>query len=164
MYKVLVTGGCGFIGSNFILRLRKKKDWDILNIDKLTYSGNLDNLDSIKSNYTFLQGDICDNQLIKKSIDDFQPNYIVNFAAESHVDRSIDSYSDFINTNILGTINLLDCSLKYFNSNSDTRSIITAIKKLYSKKFQSSLKKTKNIYQKKNTCFKINNIILNYLK
>ena len=60
MYKVLVTGGCGFIGSNFILRLRKKKDWDILNIDKLTYSGNLDNLDSIKSNYTFLQGDICD--------------------------------------------------------------------------------------------------------
>jgi len=119
MYKVLVTGGCGFIGSNFILRLRKKKDWDILNIDKLTYSGNLDNLDSINSNYTFLQGDICDNQLIKKSIDDFQPNYIVNFAAESHVDRSIDSYSDFINTNILGTINLLDCSLKYFNSSLD---------------------------------------------
>ena len=119
MYKVLVTGGCGFIGSNFILRLYEKVDCDILNIDKLTYSGNYNNLDSIKSNYTFVKGDICDKDLIKKSINNFQPNYIINFAAESHVDRSIDSYSDFINTNILGTINLLDSSLKYFNSSSD---------------------------------------------
>ena len=114
MYKVLVTGGCGFIGSNFILRLHEKVNCKILNIDKLTYSGNLDNLHSIKSNYSFVKADICDNELIKKSIKDFRPNYIINFAAESHVDRSIDSYSDFINTNILGTINLLECSLQYF--------------------------------------------------
>ena len=114
MYKVLVTGGCGFIGSNFILRLHEKVDCDILNLDKLTYSGNHNNLDSIKSNYSFVKGDICDKDLVKKSINDFQPNYIINFAAESHVDRSIDSYSDFINTNVLGTINLLDCSLHYF--------------------------------------------------
>jgi dTDP-glucose 4,6-dehydratase len=117
LYRILVTGGAGFIGSNFIFRSLDKLDCKILNIDKLTYSGNLDNLSEIESNHTFLQADISNKEIIKKSINDFKPNIIINFAAESHVDRSIDSYSDFVNTNILGTINLLNISLDYWNNN-----------------------------------------------
>ena len=115
MYRILVTGGAGFIGSNFIIRSLNKLNCEILNIDKLTYSGNLSNLNDITSHYTFLKADISDKNLIKKSINDFNPNVVINFAAESHVDRSIDSYSEFINTNILGTINLLDLSLDFYN-------------------------------------------------
>ena len=119
MVKILVTGGCGFIGSNFILRAQKKLDCEILNIDKLTYSGNIDNLSSIESNYTFIESDISDKNTIRASIDKCKPNYLINFAAESHVDRSIDSHSEFINTNILGTINLLDASLEYYKKDED---------------------------------------------
>ena len=117
MYRILVTGGAGFIGSNFIFRSLDKLDCDILNIDKLTYSGNLDNLLGIKSNYIFLQADIANKEIIKKSINEFRPDIIINFAAESHVDRSIDNHSEFINTNILGTINLLEISLDYYKKN-----------------------------------------------
>ena len=119
MYRILVTGGAGFIGSNFIIRSLNKLNCEILNIDKLTYSGNLSNLNDITSHYTFLKADISDKNLIKKSINDFNPNVVINFAAESHVDRSIDSYSEFINTNILGTINLLDLSLDFYNKTKD---------------------------------------------
>jgi len=116
---ILVTGGAGFIGSNFILRSLSSLNCKVLNIDKLTYSGNLENLNKIKNhdNYEFIQGDISDCNLFNKAMNDFQPNILINFAAESHVDRSIDSASDFINTNILGTINLLDCCLDYYKAN-----------------------------------------------
>ena len=116
---ILVTGGAGFIGSNFIIRSLNSLDCNILNIDKLTYSGNLANLTLFEShpNYKFIKSDIGNHDLLNKIITDFRPNIIINFAAESHVDRSIDSASDFINTNILGTINLLDCCLDYWRNN-----------------------------------------------
>ena len=116
--KILVTGGSGFIGSNFIHYLINNTDYKrIINLDKLTYAGNNDNLINIQQNirYKFIKGDICDRQCIKKIFQDYSPNKIVHFAAESHVDRSIDGPKDFINTNIVGTSILLEESLSYYN-------------------------------------------------
>ena len=112
--KILVTGGAGFIGSNFILN--HINNHEILNYDKLTYAGNLDNLIAISNdaNYSFIQGDIKDNNKITEILNTFQPEAIINFAAESHVDRSIDTPKFFIETNILGTFELLNSSLKYY--------------------------------------------------
>jgi len=114
----LVTGGAGFIGGNFILQQILKKNRTIINLDKLTYAGNLDTLSSIENhaNYTFVQGDITDNTLVADLINKHKPNAIVNFAAESHVDRSIDAPDDFIQTNIMGTFNLLKHALNYYKS------------------------------------------------
>ena len=117
MKHILVTGGAGFIGSNFIIRILGKLNCKVMNIDKLTYSGNLDNLSGVKENYDFLELDIVDKDRVKEAIMKFEPDVIINFAAESHVDRSIDNCSDFINTNILGTINLLEASLTYYQEN-----------------------------------------------
>lgn len=120
--KLLVTGGAGFIGSNFILNYITKHT--ILNYDKLTYAGNLDNVSSVKNhnNYSFIKGDIQDSKLFKEVLFEFKPNAIINFAAESHVDRSIDSPENFIETNICGTFNLLKTSLGYFNTLKDKQS------------------------------------------
>ena len=114
--KILVTGGAGFIGSNFILKYIKEHI--ILNYDKLTYAGNLNNLISIQNhkNYSFLNGDIKDKVLVNKALLDFKPEAIINFAAESHVDRSIDNPQDFIETNILGTFILLNSTLNYYRT------------------------------------------------
>lgn len=111
---ILVTGGAGFIGSNFIhYILGKYSDVNVVNLDLLTYAGNLENLKSIedKSNYKFIKGDIADVQLVNK----IAPNvdYIVNFAAESHVDRSIDDPTVFVKTNVMGTQVLLDAAKKH---------------------------------------------------
>ena len=116
--KIFVTGGAGFIGSNFILAQIIDYQNSILNYDKLTYAANLDNLNKCSSSplYSFKNGDICNQKQLSKSINEFNPDCIVNFAAESHVDRSIDGPKEFINTNILGTYNLLDESLKYWQS------------------------------------------------
>jgi len=113
--KILVTGGCGFIGSNFVHQQINNTDNTILNFDKLTYAGNPDNLASIAQNprYSFVQGDICDTGLVANTISEFQPDAIVHFAAESHVDRSIDGPMDFVNTNILGTATLLNVAREY---------------------------------------------------
>lgn len=111
--KILVTGGAGFIGANFILYWIKKYPQDkITNLDKLTYAGNLDNLISIKDspNYNFIQGDICDPQVVNRSMEGV--DIVVHFAAESHVDRSIKKPSDFVVTNVIGTQVLLDASLE----------------------------------------------------
>ena len=116
--KILVTGGSGFIGSNFIHYLINNTDYQrIINLDKLTYAGNNENLSNIQQNirYKFIKGNICDRQCIKKIFQDYSPNKIVHFAAESHVDRSIDGPKDFINTNIVGTSILLEESLSYYN-------------------------------------------------
>jgi dTDP-glucose 4,6-dehydratase len=114
----LVTGGAGFIGGNFVLRQVLKNNRRIINVDKLTYAGNLDTLSSleINDNYTFVQGDIGDPQLIAQLLETHQVGAIVNFAAESHVDRSIDAPDDFITTNIVGTFNLLKQALNYYKS------------------------------------------------
>ena len=111
MKTYLVTGGAGFIGSNFIIYMLKNyNNIKIINIDKLTYAGNLENLHEIEENcnYIFLKLDICDKESIKKVFKENDIDYVVNFAAESHVDRSIEEPSIFFKTNILGTVNLLN--------------------------------------------------------
>ena len=112
----MVTGGLGFIGSNFIrLILRKYSDYTVINFDKMTYAGNPENLRDIENNprYLFVKGDICDEALVNKVIDGEKPDAIINFAAESHVDRSIFDPHSFIRTDILGTQNLLEAARKY---------------------------------------------------
>lgn len=117
MSKFFVTGGAGFIGSAFVRFLINSTEHEVLNLDKLTYAGNLSSLESISGDkrYSFVKGDIVDQKLLTQIIHEFQPKYIVHLAAESHVDRSIESAKEFINTNILGTYNLLDVATKYWN-------------------------------------------------
>lgn len=113
MTTYLVTGGAGFIGSNFIIYMLKKySDIKIINMDNLTYAGNLDNLSDIenKSNYSFVKADICDFDAVKKIFSENDINFVVNFAAESHVDRSINEPDIFVKTNVFGTVNLLNCA------------------------------------------------------
>ncbi|KXG76282.1 dTDP-glucose 4,6-dehydratase [Thermotalea metallivorans] len=115
MKKLLVTGGAGFIGSNFIkYMLNKYKDYKIINLDLLTYAGNLENLQSVEChpNYQFIRGSIADKELVDKIVSD-GIHYIINFAAESHVDRSIENPGIFVETNIMGTQVLLDAAKKY---------------------------------------------------
>ena len=115
MIKVLVTGGAGFIGSNFVRYiLREHPDWEVINLDKLTYAGNLENLKDIQSNprYNLVKGDITDRKLVGKLLEQGF-NVVVNFAAESHVDRSILDSSPFIETNIQGTQILLEGTKQY---------------------------------------------------
>ncbi|WP_370226984.1 dTDP-glucose 4,6-dehydratase [Mesoflavibacter sp.] len=111
MKTILVTGGAGFIGSNFILHyLSNNPGTNVVNLDKLTYAGELSNLKEVESNpnYTFIKGDICDRNLIESLFDKYQFDGVIHFAAESHVDNSINSPSAFIDTNITGTFNLID--------------------------------------------------------
>lgn len=116
MKNILVTGGAGFIGGNFILKQIAETDNFILNFDKLTYAGNLETLDSVKEHprYQFVKGDICNKKQVNSAIKFFQPDAIVHFAAESHVDRSIDEPAEFIQTNIVGTSILLKEAYIYF--------------------------------------------------
>lgn len=114
---LLVTGGAGFIGSCFVLQRVCSGD-EVINLDKLTYSGNLDNLTSIQNhpNHVFVQGDIGDEDLIKKLLNQYQPDAIVNFAAESHVDRSILDPAVFVKTNVLGTEALLRTTKEWWSA------------------------------------------------
>lgn len=114
MKKILVTGGAGFIGSNFIkYMLSKYKEYKIINLDKLTYAGNLENLKDVENNpnYTFIKGDICDKELVEEIFSQ-DIDYVVNFAAESHVDRSIMDPEIFVKTNVLGMVTLLNAAKK----------------------------------------------------
>tara|TARA_B100000678_G_scaffold61360_2_gene49707 strand:- start:536 stop:1588 length:1053 start_codon:yes stop_codon:yes gene_type:complete len=117
MKTYLITGGCGFIGSNFVrFILEREPEATIINLDKLTYAGNIHNLDGISnSRYHFVHGDICDSELVAKLFNDHQFDGVVHFAAESHVDRSIDGPAEFVQTNIVGTLNLLEQSREYLN-------------------------------------------------
>jgi dTDP-glucose 4,6-dehydratase len=118
---ILVTGAAGFIGSNFVLNWLEKNKEKVIAYDKLTYAGNLENLRSVekKSNYEFVQGDIGDSNLVADILKKHQPRAIVNFAAESHVDRSIRGPDDFIQTNIVGTYRLLEEARSFFNISSE---------------------------------------------
>lgn len=113
---ILVTGGAGFIGSNFVLDWLSTVGSSVINLDKLTYAGNPSNLNSLRSNpaYTFVRGDICDASLVARLLDEYQPRAIVHFAAESHVDRSILGPEAFLDTNVRGTFVLLQAALNYF--------------------------------------------------
>ncbi|MFZ2150112.1 MAG: dTDP-glucose 4,6-dehydratase [Minisyncoccia bacterium] len=112
--KILVTGGAGFIGSNFIIYMMNKyPTYEVVNLDKLTYAGNLDNLKSIENNpnYTFIHGDICDRKIVMQAMTGC--DLVVHFAAESHVDRSIENPEDFVETNVKGTLVLLETARKF---------------------------------------------------
>ena len=113
---ILVTGGAGFIGSNFVLDWLAQGDEPVVNLDKLTYAGNLANLASVQGDarHTFVQGDIGDTALVERLLAEYRPRAIVNFAAESHVDRSIHGAEDFIVTNIVGTFRLLEAARAYW--------------------------------------------------
>jgi dTDP-glucose 4,6-dehydratase len=114
---ILVTGGAGFIGSNFILQWIAAEGTPVVNFDKLTYAGNLRNLESVASDkrYNFVQGDIADRKLVRQVLGEYRPRAVVHFAAESHVDRSIRGPDDFIRTNVNGTFNLLEETRAYWS-------------------------------------------------
>ena len=135
MKNILVTGGAGFIGSNFVKQmLDKEKEFDLLiNLDLLTYAGNLENLKEIENDkrYKFIKGDICDRNLVENIFNEYDIDTVVNFAAESHVDRSIEDPEIFLKTNIFGTQVLLDAAKKYWKINPDDK---------YSKEYKSGVK------------------------
>ena len=114
---ILVTGGAGFIGSNFVLDWLCRSDDPVINLDKLTYAGNLENLAGLQGNarHTFIRGDIGDADLVASLLNEHEPRGVINFAAESHVDRSIHGPEDFIQTNIVGTFRLLEAVRAYWS-------------------------------------------------
>lgn len=120
---ILVTGGAGFIGSNFVRYMLDKYDHKIINLDLLTYAGNLENLKDIENhpNYTFVKGDICDRELVDDIFREHEISVVINFAAESHVDRSIDNPDIFVQTNVMGTQVLLDIAKNHWNLAPDDR-------------------------------------------
>jgi dTDP-glucose 4,6-dehydratase len=117
MKTLLVTGGAGFIGANFVLGA-VADGLRVINLDKLTYAGNVDTLESLNGNpaHIFVQGDIGDRALVKALLDEHRPDAIINFAAESHVDRSIDGPAEFVETNVVGTLGLLECARDYWRT------------------------------------------------
>lgn len=114
---ILVTGGAGFIGSNFVLDWLKASNEPVVNLDALTYAGNLENLQSLTEDprHIFVKGNICDKELVSSLLTKYKPRAIVHFAAESHVDRSIFGPDLFFETNVMGTLNLLECAKAYYD-------------------------------------------------
>ena len=114
--RVIVTGGAGFIGSALVRHLVLDKGYEVLNVDALTYAGNLASLHSVedKPNYRFLHANICDRAAMERAVNEFSPDRIMHLAAESHVDRSITGAADFIQTNVIGTFNLLEAARGYW--------------------------------------------------
>lgn len=121
---ILVTGGAGFIGANFVLDWITEAGTAVLNLDKLTYAGNITNLAALKddSRHVFVRGDVCDRELIASLLREYKPRAIVHFAAESHVDRSIRGPEDFVQTNIVGTFRLLEAARGYWEQLADRES------------------------------------------
>ncbi|GAA5504598.1 dTDP-glucose 4,6-dehydratase [Novipirellula caenicola] len=115
--KILVTGGCGFIGTNLVRHLLADTDHDVVNLDKLTYAGNPHSLADVADSprYSFVQADLADPVVVAEVMQTVAPDAVMHLAAESHVDRSIDGPSEFIQTNVVGTFNLLDSSLRHYN-------------------------------------------------
>jgi dTDP-glucose 4,6-dehydratase len=124
MRTLLVTGGAGFIGGNFVLRsLARDPALRVVNLDLLTYAGNLDTLKPLQCDerHIFVHGDIGDAELVRGLLADYSPDALVNFAAESHVDRSIDGPAEFVQTNVVGTLNLLQCSLDWWKEQTEAQ-------------------------------------------
>ena len=116
--RVIVTGGAGFIGSALVRHLVLERGYDVLNIDKLTYAGNLASLRAVegRNTYSFLQADICDRAAMEQAVTGFRPDRIMHLAAESHVDRSITGAADFVQTNVIGTVTLLEAARGYWSA------------------------------------------------
>ncbi|WBV22795.1 dTDP-glucose 4,6-dehydratase [Pantoea piersonii] len=121
--KILITGGAGFIGSAVVRHVINNTNDEVINVDKLTYAGNLESLKEVSSNprYTFKQIDICDGQAITEALNEFQPDAIMHLAAESHVDRSITGPAEFVQTNVVGTYALLEASRHYWSALPEAR-------------------------------------------
>lgn len=119
----MITGGCGFIGSAMIRQLLRNPDCRVINVDKLTYAGNQEStaVEAVRDRYNFENVDICDNIEIQRIFSVYQPDFVMHFAAESHVDRSIERPGEFIKTNIIGTFNLLEQARLYFGGLSEAR-------------------------------------------
>lgn len=130
---ILVTGGAGFIGANFVKYMLKRHDYQIINLDALTYAGHIENLVDIENhkNYHFIKGNICDRDLVKRIFSEEKIDTVINFAAESHVDRSIAHPEIFLETNIMGTQVLLDAAVKHWKKNADNK---------YSREFKAGVK------------------------
>ncbi len=120
MTTLFVTGGAGFIGSNFVHHVLGNNDCRVVNLDLLTYAGNRESLDGLPDGrHEFVHGDICDGALVRRLFDEYRPDAVIHFAAESHVDRSIDDPGAFIRTNVVGTQTLLDAALEYWQGGAD---------------------------------------------
>lgn len=130
---ILVTGGAGFIGTNFVKYMLYNHSYNIINLDVLTYAGNINNLTDIENNdnYTFIKGDICDRQLVDNIFRKYEINTVINFAAESHVDRSIEDPEIFLKSNITGTHVLLDTARMHWDKNTEDK---------YSREFKEGVK------------------------
>src|SRR5262245_38256757 len=120
---VIVTGGAGFIGSAVCRHLIRSTTWSVVNLDKLTYAANLESVAGIADNgrYRFVKGDIADRKMVRKVFDEVRPDAVLNLAAESHVDRSIDTAAQFIDTNVNGTFVLLEEARRYYDTLSPER-------------------------------------------
>jgi dTDP-glucose 4,6-dehydratase len=120
VFTLLVTGGAGFIGGNFVHVVLESMDARVVNLDALTYAGNLDTLADLAGDprHVFVQGDIADEALVARLLAEYDVDAVVNFAAESHVDRSIDGPAQFVQTNVVGTFNLLDCARRHWSQRS----------------------------------------------
>ena len=123
---IFVTGGAGFIGSALVRFLINETEHTVVNFDKLTYAGNLESLASVEQNerYHFVKGDICDREIVSATFAKFQPDFIMHLAAESHVDRSIDGPGEFIQTNVVGTYELLEAARTYYASLNDEKKTV----------------------------------------
>ena len=146
--KFLVTGGAGFIGSAVVRHLINDTDHEVLNFDKLTYAGNLESITSVTDSdrYEFVQADICDRAAIDAALASFQPDIIMHLAAESHVDRSIDSPDDFLQTNVVGTYQLLEAARTYWSELNDAKKTAFRFHHVSTDEVYGDLEGTNNLF------------------